>query len=71
MTLNGAVVQQGDSALMIYSFNDIICYASKFFRLQVGDYIYTGTPSGVGPVKKGDVLVGSIEGRQLLRCEIK
>lgn len=71
LTLNGKVVQQGDSALMIYSFNDIICYASKFFKLQLGDYIFTGTPAGVGPVKKGDILIGSIEGRQLLTCEIK
>jgi acylpyruvate hydrolase len=71
MTLNGNLVQQGDSALMIYTFNDIICYASKFFRLQVGDYIFTGTPSGVGPVKQGDILVGSIEGVKMLECEIK
>ena len=71
MTLNGKVVQQGDSSLMIYSFNDIICYASRFFKLQVGDYIYTGTPAGVGPVKKGDILIGSIEGAQMLKCEIK
>ena len=71
LTLNGKVVQQGDSSLMIYSFNDIICYASKFFKLQLGDYIFTGTPAGVGPVKKGDILVGSIEGKQLLTCEIK
>ncbi len=71
MTLNGKVVQHGDSSFMIYSFNDIICYASRFFRLQLGDYIYTGTPSGVGPVKRGDLLVGSIEGQKLLSCEIK
>ncbi len=71
MTLNGNVVQKGDSSLMIYSFNDIICYASRFFKLQVGDYIYTGTPAGVGPVKKGDILIGSIEGTKMLQCEIK
>lgn len=71
MSLNGVEVQKGDSALMIYSFNDVICYASKFFRLQVGDYIFTGTPSGVGPVKRGDVLEGSIEGNRILTCEIK
>lgn len=71
MTLNGKTVQEGDSALMIYSFNDIICYASRFFRLQVGDYIYTGTPAGVGPVKPGDVLEGRIEGRKMLTCEIR
>ncbi len=71
MTLNGKIVQKGDSSLMIYSFNDIICYASRFFKLQVGDYIYTGTPAGVGPVKKGDILIGSIEGKPMLTCEIK
>ncbi len=71
MALNGKTVQQGDSALMIYSFTDIICYASKFFKLQLGDYIFTGTPAGVGPVKRGDILVGSIEGQQMLTCEIK
>ena len=71
MTLNGKVVQEGDSALMIYSFNDVICYASKFFRLQVGDYIYTGTPAGVGPVQRGDILVGSVEGQKMLECEIR
>ena len=70
-TLNGKVVQQGDSSLMIYNFNDIICYISKFFKLQLGDYIFTGTPSGVGPVKKGDQLAGWIEGKKLLSCEIR
>lgn len=71
LTLNGEVVQKGDSALMIHSFNDIICYASRFFRLQMGDYIFTGTPAGVGPVKRGDILEGSIEGKKILHCEIK
>lgn len=70
-TLNGKVVQQGDSALMIYTFNHIICYVSKFFKLQLGDFIFTGTPAGVGPVQRGDVLKGSIEGREVLSCEIK
>ena len=71
MKLNDIVVQSGDSALMIYNFATIISYVSKFFKLQLGDYIFTGTPAGVGPVKKGDILKGSIEGKELLRCEIK
>ena len=71
MTLNDKVVQRGDSSLMVYTFKDIICYASRFFKLQVGDYIFTGTPAGVGPVKQGDILIGSIEGTQMLKCEIK
>lgn len=68
---NGQLVQEGDSALMIHSFNQIICYVSRFFKLQKGDYIFTGTPAGVGPVKKGDVLTGHIEGRKMLTCEIR
>ncbi len=71
MKLNGKTVQHGDSALMIHSFNKVICYASMFFKLQEGDYIFTGTPAGVGPVKVGDVLEGNIEGTPLIRCEIK
>ncbi len=71
LSLNGHVVQQGDSALMIYPFDDIICYASKYFKLQSGDYIFTGTPAGVGPVQQGDILIGSIEGTKMLTCEIK
>ena len=71
LLLNGNKVQDGDSALMIYSFNDIICYASKFFKLQLGDYIFTGTPSGVGHVHVGDRLEGYIENRHLLTCDIK
>ena len=71
MKLNDKVVQSGDSALMIYNFATIISYVSKFFKLQLVNYIFTGTPAGVGPVKKGDILKGSIEGKELLRCEIK
>jgi 2-keto-4-pentenoate hydratase/2-oxohepta-3-ene-1,7-dioic acid hydratase in catechol pathway len=71
LNLNEGVVQQGDSALMIYSFEDIICYASRFFKLQVGDYIFTGTPSGVGPVKKGDKLEGFIGDKKMFTCHIK
>ena len=71
LNINGKEVQQGDSSLMIYNFSDILCYASRFFRLQVGDLIFTGTPAGVGPVHKGDVLEAFIEGQPLLKCEIK
>jgi 2-keto-4-pentenoate hydratase/2-oxohepta-3-ene-1,7-dioic acid hydratase in catechol pathway len=71
MQLNGNTVQRGDSALMIFSFREIIAYASRFFKLQTGDLIYTGTPAGVGPVTPGDVLTGFIEGRPMIECAIK
>jgi 2-keto-4-pentenoate hydratase/2-oxohepta-3-ene-1,7-dioic acid hydratase in catechol pathway len=69
--LNGQSVQQGDTDLMIFSLSDIICYVSKFFMLQMGDIVYTGTPAGVGPVQPGDLLEGFIESTPSLTCAIK
>lgn len=68
--MNGKIVQSGNTNNMIFSYEDIIVYLSKFFTLNVGDVIYTGTPSGVGQVKTGDVLEGLIDGRKLLSCRI-
>jgi len=56
---------------MIYSFEDIISYVSRFMTLRTGDLIYTGTPAGVGPVKIGDVLEGWLEEEKILKCGIK
>jgi acylpyruvate hydrolase len=70
-TLNDQIVQQGHTALMLFSFTDIICFVSKYFMLQMGDIIFTGTPAGVGPVKRGDKLEGQIEGKPSLLCPIK
>lgn len=72
---NGEIVQQGDTRDLIFPFSEIITYVSRFFKLQMGDLIYTGTPAGVGPVKIGDELEGHIEtisGRQhMLSCQIR
>ncbi len=68
---NDEVVQNGNTRDMIFSFEDIIVYVSKFFKLQQGDLIYTGTPAGVGPVQIGDKLEGFIENQHLLSCEVK
>jgi 2-keto-4-pentenoate hydratase/2-oxohepta-3-ene-1,7-dioic acid hydratase in catechol pathway len=56
---------------MLFSFDKIISYASQFFTLQTGDFIYTGTPAGVGPVKIGDRLQGFLEGENVFDFEIK
>lgn len=72
---DGIPVQEGNTADMIFSFSQILVYVSKFFRLTVGDYIFTGTPAGVGPVKIGNVLLGRMETRSgwkaMFRCEVK
>ncbi len=53
---NGVMVQQGNTSDMIFPIDYLISYLSGFFTLNPGDIILTGTPEGVGPVKKGDVL---------------
>lgn len=68
---NGEIVQSGESALMLFNFDQIIEQVSKYFTLKIGDLIMTGTPEGVGPVKIGDVLEAFIEGEKLLHLEIK
>lgn len=68
---NGELVQDGDTSLMIFDFNTLIVEISKYFTLQVGDLIYTGTPAGVGKIAIGDELVGRLEGKTMLKCHIK
>jgi 2-keto-4-pentenoate hydratase/2-oxohepta-3-ene-1,7-dioic acid hydratase in catechol pathway len=68
---NGEIVQQGNSSDMIFSFDQLIAYISKFMTLKIGDLIFTGTPEGVGPVQIGDQLKGYIEDEQLLDLKIK
>ena len=55
---NGETVQAGNTKDMIFSIPDILVYVSQYFKLQMGDLIYTGTPAGVGPVQIGDKLEG-------------
>ena len=71
LEINGVEVQKGNSGDMIFSFDQLISYVSRFFSLQIGDLIFTGTPSGVGPVKIGDRLEAFIEGESLLRFSVK
>lgn len=68
---NGELVQKGNTRDMIFPVDELIAYVSRFMTLRTGDLIFTGTPAGVGPVEVGDVLEGSIEGRPMLRLEIK
>lgn len=72
---NGELVQKGNTRDLIFSFEDIIVYVSRFFKLQMGDLIYTGTPAGVGPVQIGDQLEGYLQTykglKPMLSCEIK
>ena len=68
--LNDNLVQDGNTKDMLFSVPTLISYISKYFTLQTGDYIFTGTPAGVGQVKIGDRLQGFIAGVKLLECHI-
>lgn len=69
--INGTTVQEGNSRDLIFSFDKIIAYVSRFFTLKIGDLIFTGTPAGVGTVSINDCLQGFIGEQKLLDFKIK
>lgn len=71
LELNGEVVQQGCTADMIFSCDEIIAYASQFFTLKMGDLIFTGTPVGVGRVQINDKLKAYLEDECVLDFKVK
>jgi 2-keto-4-pentenoate hydratase/2-oxohepta-3-ene-1,7-dioic acid hydratase in catechol pathway len=71
LEVNGDERQKGNTSLMLFSFDYIISYLSQFFTLKTGDMIFTGTPSGVGPIRQGDRLTGFIEEQKLLDFEVR
>ncbi|MFA6798862.1 MAG: fumarylacetoacetate hydrolase family protein, partial [Bacteroidales bacterium] len=66
LNINNIRVQSGRTDDMIFSFDQLVSYVSRFFTLQMGDLIFTGTPAGVGQVHRNDRLVADIEGTVLL-----
>ncbi|WP_297108034.1 fumarylacetoacetate hydrolase family protein [uncultured Devosia sp.] len=62
LSVNGAERQRGDLSDQIWSVPETIAYLSRLVTLRAGDLIMTGTPAGVGAVRRRDVLEGQIEG---------
>jgi len=71
LKLNGQTVQDGNSNLMIFNIEKVISCISKFITLKMGDFIFSGTPAGVGPVRIGDHLEGYLEDRKMLDFAVK
>lgn len=71
LDINGETRQKGNTNQMLFDFDNIIAYVSKFVFLKKGDLIYTGTPQGVGPIQIGDRLEGYIQDQKLLDFNIK
>jgi len=62
MSVNGAIRQKSDLSKLIWNIPELIADLSKFYHLQPGDLIFTGTPEGVGPLQPGDRIEGIVDG---------
>ena len=71
LNIDGKTVQQGNTADMLFSVDQIIAYVSRFCTLKFGDLLFTGTPVGVGPVQIGNHLEGFLENEKLLDFYIR
>jgi fumarylpyruvate hydrolase len=60
--VDGVIKQRSDINMLIWSVPEVIFYLSKYFTLQPGDLIYSGTPEGVGKVERGQTMVGAVAG---------
>jgi len=71
LDVNGETRQQGNTSLMLFRIDYLISFVSRYFMLQQGDVIFTGTPKGVGPVQVGDTLTAYLEDRKMLEIDVK
>jgi len=71
LKINEETVQHGNSKDMLFNIDKIIEYTSRFFTINIGDLIYTGTPAGVGSLNVYDHLEGYLQGEKLLDVEIR
>lgn len=70
LKVNGQLKQQSGIDNLIWPVAETIAYLSRYFRLEAGDLIYTGTPEGVGPVTAGDLMEGGVDGLGTLKVEV-
>lgn len=70
LKINGDTKQEGDLNQMIWKVPEMISYLSDYFELAAGDVILSGTPSGVGPVEKGDVMEVIVEGLGSMKVKV-
>ena len=71
LRVNGELRQQASTALMLFSFDYIIAYVSRFFTLKKGDILFTGTPKGVAPVHPGDRLEAFLQDEKMMDFLVK
>jgi len=67
---NGEIAQSGHTNQMIHTFQNIITEVSKYFSLEIGDLIFTGTPAGVAAIQTGDHFIGKLESSKLFEFTV-
>ncbi|MCS6765488.1 MAG: fumarylacetoacetate hydrolase family protein [Candidatus Protistobacter heckmanni] len=70
LQVDGVDKQRSTTKALIWSVAETIAYLSKYFRLEAGDLIYTGTPEGVGPVTRGNLMLGRVDGLGTLSARV-
>jgi 2-keto-4-pentenoate hydratase/2-oxohepta-3-ene-1,7-dioic acid hydratase in catechol pathway len=71
LKIDGEWAQQGCTSDMLFKVDELIAYVSRFYTLKTGDLLYTGTPSGVGPVSVGQHLEGYLEDYKVLEFNVR
>ncbi len=71
LKLNGEIKQKSNTKYMIFSIKQIINFVSQIMTLKRGDLILTGTPEGVGEIKKGDIIEANLNNKCFLRVNVK
>lgn len=71
LDVNDETRQQGNTNMMLFKIDYLISFVSRYFLLQQGDVLFTGTPAGVGPVQVGDTLTAYIEDKPMLTFDVK
>ena len=71
LDINGKKVQEGNTKQMLFSVDQLISHVSKYFTLKTGDLLFTGTPAGVGPVQREDLLELYLEGKRIFYFNVK
>ena len=71
LSKNNELVQDGNTNAMLWKIDDLIAYVSQYFTLKKGDIIFTGTPAGVGQVVSNDILIGTLESKEVFQVKVK
>ncbi|CAL4061894.1 unnamed protein product [Meganyctiphanes norvegica] len=69
--VNGEITQNGNTSDMVFNIPHLVSYISRYFTLQPGDLVLTGTPAGVGPIKEGDIISAGLGDKITMKFNVQ